>query len=164
MARTFLLSIACALLVGTAVGAHADNSTYIWLGKGQWTDAELQAAARHCDGLYGEVKNGAVTPPNIRHACSSKAGATITRRAINSITTPTIRASRAGILRSAGSSDRAVRIFSTDGFAAFIPKPKLGRNQHPQRGGEWFYNLKVSNVPGWNSSSTLSCRGDSPCA
>jgi hypothetical protein len=73
MAMTFLLLITCALLVGTAVGAHADNSTYIWLGKGQWTDAELQAAARHCDGLYGEVKNGAVTSPQYK-TCMLKQG------------------------------------------------------------------------------------------
>ncbi len=67
------LSIAGALLIGTAVGAYADNSTYIYLGKGQWTDAQLQAAASHCDQQYGAVMNGAVTSPQYK-SCMLKQG------------------------------------------------------------------------------------------
>jgi hypothetical protein len=46
---------------GTVVGAHADTSTYYWRGKGEWSDAQLQAAAQLCDQRYGVVKNGATT-------------------------------------------------------------------------------------------------------
>jgi hypothetical protein len=72
MTKTSSLLIAGTLLIGTAT-AYADNSTYVYLGKGQWTDAELQAAARHCDQLYGEVKNGAVTSPQYKK-CMLKQG------------------------------------------------------------------------------------------
>jgi hypothetical protein len=57
--KRILLSIAFVL---TAVaGAHADTSTYIWQGKGPWSDAQLQAAAQVCDQRYGVIENGAVT-------------------------------------------------------------------------------------------------------
>ena len=46
--------------LSTVAGAHADTSTYVWQGKGQWSDAELQAAAQVCDQRYGVVENGAV--------------------------------------------------------------------------------------------------------
>jgi hypothetical protein len=73
MTRTCSLLIAGALLLGTAATAQADNSVYIWLGKGQWTDAQLQAAASHCDQLYGEVMNGKATSPQYK-SCMLKQG------------------------------------------------------------------------------------------
>jgi len=67
------LIIAGALLIGTAVSAYADNSTYIHVGKGSWTDAELQAAADRCDQQYGPVMNGTVTSAKYK-SCMLKQG------------------------------------------------------------------------------------------
>jgi hypothetical protein len=54
--------IVAVLFASTALaGAHADTSTYYWQGKGQWSDAQLQAAAQVCDQRYGVVENGAIT-------------------------------------------------------------------------------------------------------
>src|SRR5580704_2824040 len=58
--------IAIALALSSAVGAQADTSTYVWQGKGQWNDAQLQAAAQVCDQRYGVVENGAVTSANYK--------------------------------------------------------------------------------------------------
>ena len=58
MKRTVL---AVSVALGTIAAAHADTSTYIWQGKGQWSDAELQAAAQVCDARYGAVQNGSIT-------------------------------------------------------------------------------------------------------
>jgi hypothetical protein len=58
--------IIVASLVLTSVAARADTSTYYWLGKGQWQDAKLQAAARVCDQRYGAVQNGATTSANYK--------------------------------------------------------------------------------------------------
>jgi hypothetical protein len=76
MTRTASLLIAGAVLISTAAAADAadaDNSVYIYLGKGQWTDAELQAAAGHCDQLYGQVMNGAATSSRYKQ-CMLKQG------------------------------------------------------------------------------------------
>jgi hypothetical protein len=54
------------LALGAVVGAHADTSTYYWQGKGQWSDARLQAAAQVCDQRYGVVENGAITSANYK--------------------------------------------------------------------------------------------------
>ena len=48
-------------ILASVVCAHADTSTYVWLGKGQWTNETLQAAAQVCDQRYGAVQNGEVT-------------------------------------------------------------------------------------------------------
>ena len=53
-----LIAVASLLCVSAA---HADTSTYYWVGKGQWTDAQLQAAAQVCDQRFGPVMNGDVT-------------------------------------------------------------------------------------------------------
>jgi hypothetical protein len=58
--------IAIALALSSAVGAQADTSTYVWQGKGRWTDAQLQAAAQVCDQRYGVVENGAITSANYK--------------------------------------------------------------------------------------------------
>jgi hypothetical protein len=63
MKRTIL---AIALALSSAVGAHADTSTYVWQGKGPWTDAQLQSAAQVCDQHYGVVENGAITSANYK--------------------------------------------------------------------------------------------------
>jgi hypothetical protein len=60
-------------LVLTAFAAHADTSTYVWLGKGQWTDAKLQAAAHVCDLRFGVVENGAITSASYK-SCMLKQG------------------------------------------------------------------------------------------
>ena len=62
--KTLLIAVAMLTSVVTAasiVCAHADTSTYIWLGQGQWTDENLQTAAAICDRKYGAVQNGEVT-------------------------------------------------------------------------------------------------------
>jgi hypothetical protein len=59
--------------LSTLAGAHADTSTYVWQGKGQWNDAELQAAAQVCDQRYGVVENGAVTSGSYTR-CMLRAG------------------------------------------------------------------------------------------
>lgn len=59
--------------LSTVAGAHADTSTYVWQGKGQWSDAQLQAAAQVCDQRYGVVENGAVTSGNYKR-CMLKQG------------------------------------------------------------------------------------------
>jgi hypothetical protein len=55
------LLLAISLTLSAVVSAHADTSTYYWQGKGQWSDAQLQAAAQVCDRRYGVVMNGATT-------------------------------------------------------------------------------------------------------
>ena len=70
MKRTIL---AIALALSSAVGAHADTSTYVWQGKGPWTDAQLQSAAQVCDQHYGVVENGAITSANYKR-CMLKQG------------------------------------------------------------------------------------------
>jgi hypothetical protein len=70
MKRTIL---AIALALNSAVGAHADTSTYVWQGKGPWTDAQLQSAAQVCDQQYGVVENGAITSANYKR-CMLKQG------------------------------------------------------------------------------------------
>jgi hypothetical protein len=65
--------IAISFALGAVVSAHADTSTYHWRGKGQWTDEQLQAAARVCDQRYGIVQNGAITSANYRR-CMLKQG------------------------------------------------------------------------------------------
>jgi hypothetical protein len=57
--KRIILSLAFAL--SAVVGAHADTSTYIWQGKGPWSDAQLQAAAQVCDQHYGVIENGVIT-------------------------------------------------------------------------------------------------------
>ena len=59
--------------LSTVAGAHADTSTYVWQGKGQWSDGELQGAAQVCDQRYGVVENGAVTSGNYKR-CMLKQG------------------------------------------------------------------------------------------
>jgi len=66
------LLIAAALVLAS-IAAHADTSTYVWLGNGQWTDAKLQAAAHVCDQRYGVVENGAITSANYK-SCMRKQG------------------------------------------------------------------------------------------
>ena len=66
------LLIAAALVL-TSVAAHAGTSTYVWLGKGQWTDAKLQAAAHVCDQRFGVVENGAITSASYK-SCMLKQG------------------------------------------------------------------------------------------
>jgi hypothetical protein len=58
--------LAISLALGAVVSARADTSTYYWQGKGQWSDAQLQAAAQVCDQRYGVVKNGAITSANYK--------------------------------------------------------------------------------------------------
>lgn len=58
MKRVILGSL---IVLGTVVSVHADTSTYYWRGKGQGTDAQLQAAGQLCDQRYGADKNGAPT-------------------------------------------------------------------------------------------------------
>jgi hypothetical protein len=70
MKRTILAAL---FALSTVAGAHADTSTYIWKGKGPWTDAQLQAAAQVCDGQYGVVMNGAITSPQYKR-CMLKQG------------------------------------------------------------------------------------------
>jgi hypothetical protein len=65
--------LVAASLVLSSVAAHADTSTYVWLGKGQWTDAKLQSAAHECDQRYGVVENGAITSANYK-SCMLKQG------------------------------------------------------------------------------------------
>ena len=67
--------------LSTVAGAHADTSTYIWQGKGQWSDAQLQAAAQVCDQRYGVVENGAVTSGNYKRCMLKQGGDTKARRA-----------------------------------------------------------------------------------
>ena len=61
--KTLLITVAMltSAAILTSVSAQADTSTYIWLGKGQWTDENLQAAAAVCDRKYGMVQNVEVT-------------------------------------------------------------------------------------------------------
>src|SRR5262249_52737551 len=49
----------------SASAAYADTSTYYWVGRGEWTDAKLQAAAQVCDQRFGQVMNGAI--PSARY-------------------------------------------------------------------------------------------------
>ena len=56
--KCHIVAVALILISGAA---HADTSTYVWQGKGPWSDADLQAAARVCDGRFGVVQNGDVT-------------------------------------------------------------------------------------------------------
>jgi hypothetical protein len=65
--------LAVALALSTVAGAHADTSTYTWLGKGPLNDAQLQAAAQVCDQQYGVVQNGAITSANYKR-CMQKQG------------------------------------------------------------------------------------------
>ena len=65
--------LVAASLVLSSVAAHADTSTYVWLGKGQWTDAKLQAAAHVCDRRYGVVENSAITSASYK-SCMLKQG------------------------------------------------------------------------------------------
>ena len=58
------LIVVASLLLVTA--AHADTSTYYWIGKGEWSDAQLQAAAQVCDQRFGSVMNGEITPANYK--------------------------------------------------------------------------------------------------
>jgi hypothetical protein len=69
--KRIILAVAFAL--STVAGAHADTSTYIWLGKGPLNDAQLQAAAQVCDQQYGVVQNGAITSANYKR-CMQKQG------------------------------------------------------------------------------------------
>ena len=41
--KTLLIGVA---MLASVVCAQADTSTYVWLGKGQWTNETLQAAAQ----------------------------------------------------------------------------------------------------------------------
>jgi len=65
-----LIVVASLFLVSAA---HADTSTYYWTGKGEWTDAQLQAAAQACDQRYGPVMNGESTSARYK-ACMRQQG------------------------------------------------------------------------------------------
>jgi hypothetical protein len=65
--------LALSATAAATVGARADTSTYYWQGKGQWSDAVLQAAAQVCDQRYGVVENGAVTSAGYKR-CMLKQG------------------------------------------------------------------------------------------
>jgi hypothetical protein len=58
------LITAAALLLGTALAAHADTSVYT--SRQGKSDAELQAAGAACDQQLGPVMNGAVTSPQYK--------------------------------------------------------------------------------------------------
>src|ERR1700733_6083265 len=68
--KRIILGIAFAL--SAAAGADADTSTYIWQGKGPWSDAQLQAAAQVCDQRYGAIENGEITPANYKRCMLSQ--------------------------------------------------------------------------------------------
>jgi hypothetical protein len=68
--KRIILSIAFAL--SAVAAAHADTSTYFWLGKGPWSDAQLQAAAQVCDQRYGAIENGEITPASYKRCMLSQ--------------------------------------------------------------------------------------------
>jgi hypothetical protein len=56
--------VAAALLLGTALVAHADTSVYT--SRHGQSDADLQAAGVACDQQLGPVMNGATTSPQYK--------------------------------------------------------------------------------------------------
>jgi len=69
MKRLVLVSV---LLLGGAIAAHADTSTYTYTSKTPRSDADLQAAGDYCDQRLGQVHNGEITPPRYKQCMLSR--------------------------------------------------------------------------------------------
>jgi hypothetical protein len=66
--------LVAASLALSSVAAHADTSTYVWLGKSQWTDAKLQAATQSTAVRPHQMQVGAQYPSQCRTQTQLRTG------------------------------------------------------------------------------------------